>query len=231
MANKMNKADAERYFEVYRQTLEGELGRLATYVRLYRRLHERKADRLAEMNLAPAFFRTTIDALFSAIVLWVDKLFGDRSERGLVNFLTFIEYNREIFAIKELQRRKNYPNDHWMLRNREPITLESIQSDRQRIMVFKPLASFKLRRDKFHAHFDKEYFFDRNNIHEDAPLTWGDLEQVVQLGEEILNSYSVDYDGKSPHIEPINAGDIDNILDRLHRRIQREVTTSDSRRR
>src|SRR5262245_58132892 len=111
----MYKSDAESYFDKYREYLFSELGRLASYVRLYRRLHERKGDRLKEMNIAPAFFSTTIDALFSAIVLWVDKLFGNRSERGLLNFLTFVEQNRELFDIRELQRRTNYPDDRWML--------------------------------------------------------------------------------------------------------------------
>ena len=138
----MDKSDAESYFEKYREYLFGELGRLASYVRLYRRLHERKADRLKEMNIAPAFFSTTVDALFSAIILWVDKLFGDRSERGLLNFLTFVEHNRKVFDIKELQRRKNYPYDHWMLQNREPVTFASIQHDRKRIAEFSLLKSF-----------------------------------------------------------------------------------------
>jgi AbiU2 len=218
----MDRSDAESYFEKYREYLFGELGRLASYVRLYRRLHERKADRLKEMNIAPAFFSTTVDALFSAIVLWVDKLFGDRSERGLLNFPTFVEQNRKIFDIKELQRRKNYPDDHWMLQNREPVTFASIQKDRKRIAEFKPLTSFKLRRDKFQAHFDKEYFFERDKLPEDAPLTWADLEQVVQLGTEILNSYSADYDGNTRAVEPINAGDVDHLLDRLHVQIQKK---------
>src|SRR3989338_9340049 len=104
----MNKAEAEKHFEEYREFLVEEFGKLASYVRLYRRLHERRADRLNELNIAPAFFLTTIDALFSAIVLWVDKLFGERSERGLVNLLNFIEQHRDVFDIKELQRRKNY---------------------------------------------------------------------------------------------------------------------------
>jgi len=133
-----------------------------------------------------------------------------------VNLLGFIEQHRPIFEVKELQRRKNYPDGHWMLRDREPVTLQRIQTDHRRIAEFKPLASFKLRRDKYHAHFDKEYFFDRAKLQQDAPLTWGDLQQVVQLGKEILNSYSADYDGSLHSVEPINAGDVDYLLDQLH---------------
>ena len=109
-----------------------------------------------------------------------------------------------------------------MLQNREPVTFSSIQIDRKRIAEFKPLTSFKLRRDKLQAHFDKEYFFERDKLHKDAPLTWGDLEQVVQLGKEILNSYSADYDGTTHAVEPINAGDVDHLLDRLHVQIQKK---------
>lgn len=214
----MNNSEAEKYFEEYREWLKLELTKLSSYVRLYRRLHERKEDRLKEMNTAPAFFSTVIDALFSAIVLWVDKLFSERSERGLVNLLSFIEQHHHIFDIKELQRRKNYPNDHWMLQNRTPVTVGSVRADRERIAEFKPLSSFKRRRDKYHAHFDKKYFFDRTKLQTDAPLTWSDLEQVVQLGKEILNTYSADYDGNLYAIEPINASDVDYLLDQLHRR-------------
>jgi hypothetical protein len=69
------------------------------------------------MNLAPAFFTITEDAVFSAIVLWVDKLFDEQSERGLVNFLKFVEHNRKLFNRKELQRRRDFSEDHWYLRS------------------------------------------------------------------------------------------------------------------
>jgi len=111
-----------------------------------------------------------------------------------MNFLTFCEYNREIFEIKELQRRRNYPDGHWML-NRKPLTLQTIQKDRERINELESLRSFKLRRDKFHAHFDKDYFFDRKKLSEDAPLKWSDLEEVVDVMKDIINRYSAAYDG------------------------------------
>lgn len=154
-------------------------------------------------------------------MLWVEKLFSNRSERGLVNLLNFIEQHRDIFQVKELQRRKDYPDDHWMLQKRDPVTIQRIQADRKKIADFKPLASFKLRRDKYYAHFDREYFFARTKLQETAPLTWGDLEKVVQLGKEILNAYSADFDGNVHSIEPINAADVDHLLDRLHRQRQR----------
>jgi len=212
----MKKTETERKFEEYREYLSKEAIRLASYVGLYRRLHERRADRLDEMNMAPAFFQVALDALFSAIVLWVDKLLSEKSERGLVNFLKFCEHNRKIFEVKELQRRRNYPDGHWMLK-REPITFQTIQEDREKIKRLEPLKSFRLRRNKFHAHFDKEYFFDRKKLSKEAPLKWSDLEKVIDVIKDIINRYSAAYDGNLYELEPVNVTDVDYLLDRLHR--------------
>ena len=155
----MKKDQVEKEFEKYWESLHFEVERLASYISLYRHLHERMRDRLNEMNMSPAFFQVTIDALFTAIVLWVDKLFAKRSERGFLNFLSFVENNRKFFSIDELKRRKGYPGGHWMLK-REPITFQTIETDRQKLEQIGSLPNFKLRRDKFHAHFDKKYFFN-----------------------------------------------------------------------
>jgi hypothetical protein len=208
-------ADFEQEFDAYREQLHHEGSRLATYVAVYRRLHERMADRLNELNIAPAFFQITIDALFSGIVMWIHKLFDESGERGLWNFLTYVEYNRDALAISELKRRRQYPDGHWML-DREPITLHTINDHRNQIKALGVLQSIKLRRDKFHAHFDKEYFFDRNRISAEAPITWGDLNKALELVWDIINTYSTAFDGKTYAGTPINADDVDHLLDGLH---------------
>lgn len=207
--------DAERKFETYRHYLQHEASRLTSYIKLYRGLHERRADRLDEMNLAPAFFSVATDALFSATVLWVDKLLDENSERGFFNFLTFVEYNNKMLSIAELQRRKGYPNGHWML-DRLAITLESVNEDRQRLRNLSCLEAFKLRRDKFHAHFDKDYFFERDRFSKEAPITWSEVEQVIKTMSEIINHYSSAYDGQLFSLQPMNINDLNYLLDRLH---------------
>jgi len=210
------QTQAEQKFEQYREYLHQEATRLASYIALYRRLHDLRAERFDEMNIAPAFFQVVIDALFSVIVLWAYKMFDEKSERGLANFLKFCEYNLEIFELKELQRRRKYPDGHWMLKDRKPVTIETINEDRERIRKLESLPSFKLRRDKFHAHFDKKYFFDRKKVVKEAPLKWSDLTQLVEAMKNIINGYSADYDGTLYALEPINVTDVDYLLDRLH---------------
>ncbi len=103
---------------------------------------------------------------------------------------------------------------------RDPITFESIQEDRNKILNLKSLYSVKLRRDKFHAHFDKKYFFNRKKISEDAPLKWNDMDEIFELMKGILNKYSSSYDGNTYHFVPFNVHDVDRVLDILHETIR-----------
>jgi hypothetical protein len=127
------RAEFEQYFADYRMYLRDEIHRFCDCLAVYRQIEERKADQVDVLNLAPAFFRMVQDSLFTTIVFWADKLFDERGERGLFNFLTFIEYNRQWLTTLELQRRRAYPDGHWMLQGRAPITAESIEQDRQKI--------------------------------------------------------------------------------------------------
>jgi len=208
--------ETEKEFEEYRLHLRSEASRLVCYVALYQKLNERRTDRLEEMNLAPAFFSTVTDALFSAIILWVDKLFDEKGQRGIFDFLAFIENNRSILAIEQLKRRRNYPDGHWML-DRDEITTEQINADRERIKNLDCLKSFEIRRDKFHAHFDKDYFFDRDRLADEAPIKWGDFKKVIEVLSDIINNYSAAYDGNLFELAPMNVNDLDFLLDRLHK--------------
>ena len=163
----IQRTEVEVTFETYRHYLHREASVASSYFRLYRRLWERRSDHLDELNVAPAFFSIASDALYSATIIWVDKLLDERGERGMFNFLSFVENNRAMLSISELQCRKNYPDGHWMLK-REPITYDTVASDRTRLRELACLPAVKLRRDKFHAHFDKDYFFARERFAAEA---------------------------------------------------------------
>ncbi len=208
----MTRDEFEHHFEAYRTYLREEIHRFVDSVAVYQTIQEQKVARLATINLAPAFFGVTEGALFTLIVLWADKLFDEHGERGLFNFLKFIEHERKWLSVKELQRRKDYPDGHWMLQDRIPITFQSIEEDREKIRSLKVLASFKLRRDKFHGHFDKEYFFDRRRLQDEAPITWQDLDEAGVLMGRLLNDYSVDFDGVSYSWNNLNINDLEVLL-------------------
>jgi len=208
----MRREGFEQHFTDYRKYLREEIHRFRDCVAVYRKIQERKSDRLKVINQAPAFFGVVEGALFTSIVLWGDKLFDEEGERGLFNFLTFVEYNRKWLTTAELQRRKGYTDGHWMLDGRIPITAESIEHDRQKIRSLEALKSFRIRRDKFHGHFDKEYFFDRQKLHSEAPIKWGDLEEAANVMITIINDYSADFDGAFFAWDTLNIDDLDVLL-------------------
>jgi hypothetical protein len=104
------KSVDETTFEQYRESLKQEATRLACWIRVYRLLHERREDRLAKLNVGPGFFLTVQDALFSVIVIWIDKLFAEDADRGLRNLLKFVEHHRPLFSAEAFKRRRNLPD-------------------------------------------------------------------------------------------------------------------------
>jgi hypothetical protein len=220
----MTREEFDVQFAEYRRHLREEVLRFRDFVAVYLRIRQRKTDHLAALNLAPAFFQIVESSLFSSIVLWADKLFDEHGERGVFNFLLFIENNRKWLTIKELQIRRDLKDDHWTLRDRKTITLKTIGVHRARVCALEGLPSFRLLRDKFHAHFDKKYFFDPTKITAEAPLQPEDLVEAGLLAGEIINAYSVDFDGKTYDWETTNVEDLDFLLDRAHRRPLKRVS-------
>jgi hypothetical protein len=92
----------------------------------------------------PQVFETVNDALFSAIVLWTDKLFAEDSQRGLGNFLKFVEHHRPIFSRDAFQHRRNLPNDDLRLERVRNVEFETVQRDQDVISSFEPLKSIRL---------------------------------------------------------------------------------------
>jgi hypothetical protein len=192
---KLQREEFEQRFEQYRESLRREIHCFRDSASVFRQINAHTVDHLPSINLAPGFFHVVEDALFTTIVLWADKLFDERGERGFFNFLSFVEHNRDWLATEELKRRKAYPDGHWMLKDRVPITAKSIEADRLKIRSLAALRSIKIRRDKFHGHFDKAYLFDRSRLHREAAITWPDLDEAGEVMGTILNDYSVDFDG------------------------------------
>ena len=213
----MNSDEFDKQFDEYRTYLQFEVARFMDYVAVYRCIDARKADRLETLNLAPAFFRVVESAVFTGIILWADKLFDEKGERGFFNFLLFVEHNIKWLSIAKLQRRRNYPDNHWMLKDRTPITFDSINEDRRKIREIEVLKSIRLRRDKFHGHFDKDYFYDRDRLAAEAPIRWQDLGAAETLMVQLVNDYSVDFDGNMYAKNTINIDDLDVLLDYAHR--------------
>lgn len=219
--------EAEKRFEEYRDNLRREVGLLADYVHLFRGIQKLKKRYVFEINYAPAFFSLITKSVFSTIILWVDKLLDEKGQRGVFDFLRLVEASVDIFAIEALKCRRKFPDDYWVLRERRKegeLTIKHVVKDRERLRNLRCLQSITTRRDKYHAHFDKEYFFDLHRLDRDAPVAVRDLGNAVRALWSILNKYSAAYDGTSYPSTAANINDVERILRHLRefRKHQRE---------
>ena len=120
----MGKFELEEKFEEYREHLLQEAQELSGFLFIYQQLQEMEGVRLEAMRYAPAFFAITKASLLSSLILWTDKLFDRRSQRGFANFLSFVGANLSLFTLSELQRRTGFDEAKMVVR--EPLTLEII---------------------------------------------------------------------------------------------------------
>ncbi len=99
-----------------------------------------------------------------------------------------------------------------MLQGSTPITLDSIEADRAKICSLAALKSIHARRDQFHGHFDKDYFFDCKRLQEETPIRWVDLDEAGDVMGGMLNDCSVDFDGQMYSWKTIGIDDLSSLL-------------------
>ncbi len=210
--------ELDAQFRSYRAAFRREAQRLGMFIALYRYLHERRHDRLDALNIAPAFFQTVLTSLRTGIVIWSHKFLvgGSGQEVSMNTFLSFVGRNLALFSTDAFQRRRGLPDDAWQIREHVPPSTQTVRLDRRRVAALTALASLRVLRNRFHAHFDPRYFLEPAQLEGDAPLTWGELTQIRRVIEDILNGYSVAFDGDRLVFEPLNQLDVEHVITALH---------------
>src|SRR5207249_4183276 len=189
--------------------LQREGQRLIIFMAVYRRIHERRHDRLDALNLAPAFFQSVLASLHITIVVRAHALFngGGGNEESLRTFLNFVSRNIELFSLDQLAARKGWPLDSENMRHRRAPTVATIREDRKTIDRIESLKHIATLRHKLHAHLDAEYFIDPAKAAHAAPLRWADLTELRTTLVGIVNRYSSAYDANTLVFEPLNIHD------------------------
>lgn len=79
------------------------------------------------------------------------------------------------------------------------------------------LKRLKAWRNKYYAHWDKEYFLRPVKLSEHQNLKYGDLLNLTKMAAKILNDYSSTISRSSRALDILGTTDIDVILDILHK--------------
>lgn len=213
------RSATERQFEKYRAAFRREGQRLVVYVGILRYLHERRRDRLAELNIAPSFFTAVIDSLLRAVVVLAHNLLigGSESAVSLRTFLRFVsDHREELFTSEAWARRRGVPADHEWLEGRTFPTAATVRADRKRVTALAEGShALNLLRNKGIAHFDPEYFTSPSKLRKAAPIRWSDVNAVCAVFAEMLNKYTTAYDGNSLEFKPMNMLDVEHVIEAL----------------
>ncbi len=209
----------ETEFRELRAAFRREVQALVMVLNTYRYLHERRADFLDELNVAPAFFQTVFVALRTTWVVRSYSLLAERSKKALTigTFLTFVRENLDLFSTKAFLRRRVLPFGGGQAEEHDTPTKESIDLDIQRVNQLPVVEGLRIQRHKFYAHLDPEYFANPDLLMKSAPIEWGGLKQIQDVLIDVLDRYSVAFDAEPFAFEPANMLDVQKVLDALRR--------------
>lgn len=207
----------EDRFVTFLEAFRREGHKFTMFTTVYRYLHERRHDSLDALNVAPAFFQTVLVALREVIIITAHKMVvGDRGgELSLKSFLTFVGSNLGLFSTEAYRTRQGFPANAWQVQRHEAPTLATVRADRRRLSTLGAVSSLRLLRNKYHAHFDPDFFVDPDRLGEAAPLRWQDLTDIRSTVEEILNRYSAAFNGNVFAFQSMNARDAEYVIDAL----------------
>lgn len=216
--------DPAKQFEIYRDGFQREGQRLIGFIAVYRRLHERRHNRLDALNIAPAFFQLVLMSLRTSIIVAAHALFngGGGNEVSLRTFLNFVSRNINLFSLEQLASRRGWRLGDEYMHHRVAPTADTVRQDRKTIDRIESLKHVAMLRNKRLAHIDADYFNNPTKAAEAAPLKWGDLTELQQTYETIVNRYSSAYDASTLTYKPMNIYDIDDVIEILHRHLQSE---------
>jgi len=205
--------NAVNQFEEILDELLKELYQLNNFHLLNKHLKKKtgNSEDLAAMNRAPGFFQLSLSAFQNAAVMGLAKLY-EPSCRGSMNlnkFLNIIEGNHKAIFLNDLSTKEK-------LNQSLDIDNTTVQIHREEIKNHERIIENLLAwRDKSFAHNDKKYIFNREMLSKDFPITYKEFENLIELADEILNTYKIGYSGSQTHIIPSNAFDVDVVLEEL----------------
>jgi hypothetical protein len=179
-----------------------------------------------ELNAAPTFFMSTMDAHSFATLMGLNRLI-DTTQRHLsiYTFLDFAKENTSIFSkkavIKRLRQEKRY--NETSLRNKSKITAKVVDSDIQKVRDL-PTSSIRKWRNEILAHLQANSVLENMKISKVYPIKTEQIQKVINTIHQILNFYLLNYDDQTWAITEFGASQVSYILNSIRFSVQYERT-------
>jgi len=208
-------SDVEKKFKRYIGSLERELTILNSQYRLLVYLSDAKYGRSAEFRYAKYFFHSVINSLFTDVLLVSTKLLEcGRSDRNIPDFLHFVECHLSLFSPEAIRVRRGFSDITQIPKRNYTVDSHLIHSDRAKLDLLDPIAkNLKKKRDKYYAHYDKSCFDEPSKLKTTNPVTRNDIENLIETCFQMLERYSLAFDGEGLSITLIERFDVGDIFD------------------
>jgi hypothetical protein len=174
-----------------------------------------------EMNVAHTFFTLSMRGHLLETLLRLNKLFEKGEDRitNISYFLDFAEKNMDIFAAPAADSRKRNEEEIILKKQVEEvkpsqITQDVIKEHRRKVKEL-PVKDLKKLEDAISLYVDRKVAKKNISVFDECPVDIEEIDHTIDTLHEILNVYSVAYDGQSWDKDLVFTHGIKNMLDAI----------------
>lgn len=195
----------ERYYK-YKEFLLNELMYIDSMFELYIYLKNQHVDRLDILNISPAFFGLTENALLESWSIRLSRLYDiNKKTVTIKKFLNFVDQNRDVIFKEDDQE----------------MVFSKIQEDQEKLKEFnEKILSLKEIRDTGLAHNDYCKLEDDFDMWAGKNIVIGDVRALIVFGADVINHYSRYSDNTAHSIQATNKLDVKIMLSRLEKNLK-----------
>ena len=190
----------EEQYLIYMKRLRDELNTAYTYYEIAKSIREFRHTRQSDFNEAITFFQVTQNANLFATIISIFRFIDTRTDTmQLHSFFELLRNNLDLFSTQAYRKRLEQGGrdeediNHWTQLHVE-ITKETVDADEERVRNLPVTNLIKWRHKKL-AHLDKEQALNEVDVMQENPITVQEIDDILTTLDEILNRYSIAYDG------------------------------------
>ena len=185
------------------------------YLTVYKSVSDASVEYNNEINMAPAFFQISLDAIRYSFCMELAKLYGKSENEGTIKgLIKLIRNNKNLFPTEVKEGCYWFEGD---LGN--PVDIKSIDIAEELSKYEKDLEELESivqkvrgRRNRCLAHNDKKYFINPEQVARDFPLNFDEATRLVNFGEDFCNNMLAYLSDQRMYCKSSNANDLNNLL-------------------
>jgi hypothetical protein len=211
----------EEEFIRLNHALRGELNYANWHFITWKHLWNSIEEYSEEMNVAHTFFTLSMRGHLLETLLRLNRFFdkGEDSTTDIAYFLDFVEKNMDIFAAPAADSRKRNEEEMNLEKQMEEVKpsqiTQNVIKDHRRKLKELPVKDLKKWENANLLHVDRKAAKKNISVFDECPVDIEEVDRTIDTLHEILNVYSVAYDGQNWDKDLVFTHGIKNMLDAI----------------